>query len=72
MDPKPLNDKPVVAKSLKRNRVEFEKGAGEEVVAQPVNLTSKRVRLNPATVSKHEPNLNANLKSTEPKRKSRS
>ena len=47
MDMKPLNDKPAVAKSLKRNRVEFEKGAGDQVEAKPVNLQSKRVRLNP-------------------------
>jgi len=33
-----LGGKPAVAKSLKRSRVEFERGAEEEIVAKPVNL----------------------------------
>jgi len=67
-----LGGKPAVAKSLKRSRVEFERGAGEEIVAKPVNLQSKRVRINPVAETKQEPNLKANSESKEPKRKSRS
>ena len=33
-----MGGKPAVAKSLKRSRVEFERGAEEEIVAKPVNL----------------------------------